>query len=194
MHIWGLTGGIASGKSTIVSMIRRKQIPVFDADHYVHNLFRCNAETIRLVSTLYPPACIKGKIDRRVLGKAVFADPAMRHALEAIIHPRVRAAESAFLSINQRQRRPIVMLDIPLLFESGADGLCDRIAVTSCPPFLQRQRAMRRPGMTNDRLQQILDAQLSDQERIERADLVIQTGNGKYHSYKQLWPIIKEST
>jgi dephospho-CoA kinase len=176
--ILGLTGGIATGKSTVARMFRFFQIPVFDADAGVHALLqgKCRAAVAEAF-----PDCLQddGSIDRKKLGAAVFADAPAMNRLEAILHPAIRAEEEAFIHRYRLQHRRFIVLDIPLLFETGADQLCDVTLTTYCPPFIQWQRAMQRPGMTQERLEMILSRQMKQETRIHRADFVIPTHRGK---------------
>ncbi|MHC8508032.1 MAG: dephospho-CoA kinase [Rhodospirillales bacterium] len=184
MIIIGLTGSVGMGKSTCAAIYRRLGAPVHDADAVVHALMRPKGvggggECFDAVADAFPDAFRDGVIDRRLLGAAVFKDPRARRRLEAILHPAVRRAEISFLHIRARQRARAVVLDIPLLFETGADLRCDLIAVVSAPERLQRRRVMNRPGMTAEKFAGILSAQLPDSEKRACADIIIPSGRGK---------------
>lgn len=178
MKILGLTGSIGMGKSTAASMLRRMGIPVHDADATVHALLGPRGKAVAAVERDFPGVVRGDSVDRSELGRRVFGDPAALGRLEAILHPLVREAERKFLQMQARRGRDLVVLDIPLLFETGGDSRCDRVAVVSCPQFLQTQRVLRRPGMSPARLAAILAHQMPDAEKRRRADWVIPTGLG----------------
>ena len=186
MVILGLTGSIGMGKSTAAAALARLGLPVHDADATVHRLLAGDAGTIAAVRKAFPKAVVKGRLDRKALGALVFGKPAALRRLEAILHPRVRRREQAFLRLQARHRRPLVVLDIPLLYETGAETRCDAVLVVSAPAFIQAQRVLRRPGMTPKRLAEIRAQQLPDAEKRRRADFVIPTGLGKAESLRAL--------
>ena len=132
-----------------------------------------------------------GGIDRTLLGERVFSDPKSLTRLERIIHPMVEAGEKRFLGLCRAQRVPIVALDIPLLFESGSERRCDYVVVVSAPTLIQRQRVLRRPGLTQSRLEAILKNQMSDREKRRRADFVVPTGLSRNLSWKRLRSVVR---
>ena len=176
MRVIGLTGSIGMGKSTAAAALRRLGIPVHDADAEVHRLLRSDRELIAAIEAVFPGVTRPGGVDRAALGAKVFNDPAALRRLEALIHPRVRRREIAFLRRMRAARRPIAVLDIPLLFETGGEARCDAAMVVAAPRFLQEQRVLARRGMTRERLTAIRERQLSDEEKLRRADVVIPTG------------------
>jgi dephospho-CoA kinase len=176
MRVIGLTGSIGMGKSTAAAALRRLGIPVHDADAVVHRLLRSDRETIAAVEAEFPGVTGPGGVDRPALGAKVFNDPAALRRLEALIHPRVRRSEIAFLHRARAAHRSIAVLDIPLLFETGGEARCDATMVVAAPRFLQEQRVLARPGMTRERLAAIRQRQSSDEEKLRRADMVIPTG------------------
>ncbi|MDF1585156.1 dephospho-CoA kinase [Marinimicrococcus flavescens] len=177
MLLLGLTGSIAMGKSHAVRLFRAFGVPVFDADAAVHGLFAPGGAAVAPVLAAFPGCgSSEGGVDRRALGARVLGDAAALRRLEAIVHPLVRAGERHFLERQCRDRRPLVVLDIPLLLETGGQRRVDRVAVVSAHPALQRQRALRRPGMSEARLSAILDKQLPDAQKRRRADFVIPAG------------------
>ncbi len=177
MLLLGLTGSIAMGKSHVVRLFRAYGVPVFDADAAVHALFRPGGAAVAPVLEAFPGVGDEaGGIDRRRLGAEVMGEePALRR-LEAIVHPLVRAAERSFLERQCRDGRSLVVLDIPLLLETKGERRVDRVAVVSAPAALQRDRALRRPGMTPPRLSAILAKQMPDAKKRRRADFVIPSG------------------
>lgn len=194
--ILGLTGSIAMGKSTASSLFRAFGVPVFDADAAVHGLFVPGGAAVGPVLNAFPDCADgRGGIDRKALGKEVFDNPPALKRLEQIVHPMVRAVQRHFLvnqAADRRRRRSLVVMDIPLLYETGGDRLMDAVAVVSAPAFLQAQRVLRRPGMTKARLAAILARQMPDLVKRKRADFVIPTGLGKRTSIKAIDGIISE--
>jgi dephospho-CoA kinase len=172
-----LTGSIAMGKSRAAAMFRAHGVPVFDADAEVHALFAPRGAAVAPVAAAFPGClAVTGGIDRAVLARQVLADPAALRRLEGIVHPLVRAAEGAFLRRACRAGVPLVVLDIPLLLETGGERRVDLVAVVSASPMLQAQRALRRPGMTPAKLAQIRSQQVPDPQKRKRADFVIASG------------------
>jgi len=180
MLVIGLTGGIASGKSTTAAMIRERGIPLHDADAAVHAMLAPGGAAVAPVTRAFGAAVAAddGGIDRQRLGGLVFADPARRKLLEAIIHPLVAADRDDFLAACRADGAPMVVLDIPLLFETGGDAICDFTILCAVDPDIQRARARQRPGMTESKLAAILESQMPLAEKRDLADAVIDTGNG----------------
>lgn len=180
MKIIGLTGGIAAGKSTVSAMVRRMGIPVHDADAVVHRLLGKKGAAVAAVAQVFPNVVSSdGSIDRATLGRRVFADPAALKTLESILHPLTRQAERRFLQKHRRLKTSLVVLDIPLLLETKGQNRCDAVMVVTCPLFLQRQRAFRRCGMTEDKLRGILARQATMLQRRKIATWLIPSGLGK---------------
>ncbi|OCO99590.1 MULTISPECIES: dephospho-CoA kinase [unclassified Ensifer] len=175
MIIVGLTGSIAMGKSTAAQMFRDFGVPVNDADEVVHELYR--GEAVAPVEAAFPGATKDGHVDRAELSRQLMKTPERLRELEAIVHPLVREKERAFLARHAAAGAPFVVLDIPLLFETGAEKRIDRIAVVTCSPELQHERAMKRPGMTEEKLAMILARQVPDSEKRKRADYIIDTSD-----------------
>ena len=192
--ILGLTGSIGMGKSETARMFRRLGVPVFDADAAVHDLMKKGGAAVEPVAGAFPGVERDGAIDRKALGARVFNDKLALRKLESILHPLVRQAEQAFIKRARMARKSLVVLDIPLLFETGGEDRCDYVAVVSAPPFVQRYRVLARPGMTDERLAQIRAQQMADRDKRIRADFVIPTGNGKGFALAQVKNIIKTVT
>lgn len=186
MTILGLTGSVGMGKSTAGKMLHRLGLPLYDADAAVHRLLGYGGRAVAEIDAAFPGVVVGGTVDRGKLGAVVFSNPAALRKLEGIIHPKVRKATLKFLQCHARRRSAIVVLDIPLLFETGGEGACDAIAVVSAPTFVQTARVMARPGMTADRLSKIRAQQMADSEKCRRADFVIHTGLGKADTLRQL--------
>jgi dephospho-CoA kinase len=177
MFILGLTGSIAMGKSTASRAFRSLGVPVFDADAAVHRLLAPAGGAVAAIREAFPDCRIRdGGADRQALGGRVFDDPAALALLEAILHPMVQIAQRRFLARCAGARRPLVVLDVPLLYETGGERRVDAVAVVSAPPFAQAQRLRRRPGMSPARLAAIRARQMPDAEKRRRADFVIPTG------------------
>ncbi|MGF1609696.1 MAG: dephospho-CoA kinase [Kiloniellales bacterium] len=191
MVILGLTGSIGMGKSTAAAALRRLGVPVHDADAVVHDLLAQEGAAARAITAVFPGVLRDGRIDRRKLGDRVFGDPAALAALEAILHPLVRRRTMAFLKRQARARRQLVVLDIPLLFETGGDSLCDAVILVSAPKRIQRARVLRRPGMTPEKFAAICAQQLPDAEKRRRADFVVPTGLGRSESLRRLAAIVR---
>ncbi len=192
MVVLGLTGSVGMGKSTAATMLRRLGVPVHDSDAEVHRLLGPGGRAVAAVAEAFPSALKGDRIDRPTLGRLVFNDPAALKRLESILHPRVRAAQARFLAVNRRRHVPVVVIDVPLLFETGGEQRCDGVMVVSAPPWLQRARVMRRPGMTDSRLAAILAQQMPDAEKRRRARWVVPTGLGQTLTLRRLKAILRE--
>jgi len=173
MIILGLTGSIGMGKSTVSKMFADEGVPVFDADAVVHRLQGPRGALVAEIEALFPGTTGAGGVNRASLAERVLAEPAALQRLEALIHPEVARAREAFLAAHQDA--PVVVLDIPLLFEKGGAGMVDRIAVVSADPEIQRLRTLARDGMTPEKFLRILGHQMPDEEKRARADFVIPT-------------------
>ncbi|CDN93285.1 dephospho-CoA kinase [Agrobacterium tumefaciens] len=176
MIVIGLTGSIGMGKTTTAKLFAEEGVPVLDSDEVVHALYR--AEAVGLIETAFPGTTVSGGVDRQKLGEVLRENPANFGKLEAIVHPLVREKQEAFLAKAREEARQFALLDIPLLFETAAEERVDRIVVVSCAPDIQRQRVLSRPGMTEEKFEMILARQMPDAEKRQRADFVIDTGNG----------------
>jgi dephospho-CoA kinase len=174
MMTLGLTGSIGMGKSTVAAMFADEGVPVFDADATVHALQGPAGRVVAAIEGRFPDTTGPDGVNRTALGEAVFGDPAALSALEAIVHPAVAQERAAFLDAHADA--PLVVLDVPLLFEAGGWQAVDRIAVVSAPAEVQRARVLARPGMSEARFAAILAKQLPDAEKRARADFVIPTG------------------
>ena len=192
MIVLGLTGSIAMGKSTAAAMFRRLGVPVYDADRAVHRLMDHGGLALPIVEAAFPGVVERGAVDRRALGARVFGDAEALGGLERILHPLVARERRKFLGRARRRRQPLVVLDIPLLFETGGERLCDLVAVVSAPPSVQLARLRRRPGMTPERIAAILRRQMPDAEKRRRADFVIPTGRGKDATYAAIRRLVSE--
>ena len=192
MLILGLTGSIGMGKSTAAGMLRQLGVPVHDADASVHRLMAKGGAAVPQIATLFPEAVQDGRVDRGLLGQAVFGDTAALRRLEGVLHPLVRRCSEQFLRRQARRRRWLAVLDIPLLYETDAAGRCDAVAVVSAPAWLQRQRVLARPGMTAERFAAIAAQQVPDREKRRKADYVVETGLSKRNTLCQLQAVLED--
>lgn len=190
MFVLGLTGSIGMGKSTAANMFRVLGVPVHDADATVHRLLEGDRSVRRAIAERFPDAVSDDVVDRQALGAAVFSDPQARRDLEAILHPRVRQAAEGFLRRHRVLGTPLVVLDIPLLFETGGADRVDGVVVVSAPAGLQRRRVLARPGMSEEKFAGILASQIPDREKRRRADFVVETGIGKAYTFARLKQIV----
>ncbi len=190
--IVGLTGSIAMGKSTTAQMFREFGVPVNDADEVVHALYR--DEAVAPVEAAFPGTVKDGAIDRAELSRQLLATPERLRELESIVHPLVRQKEREFLDRNAADNVPFVVLDIPLLFETGAEARVDRVVVVSCAPDLQRERAMKRPGMTEEKFAMILARQVPDSQKRERADYIVDTSHSFDNTRQQVRAVVDDLT
>lgn len=176
MIVLGLTGSIGMGKSTAAKMFAEADVPVHDSDEAVHRLYAGKAAP--LVEAAFPGTVVDGAVDRALLAEQVLGNAVALKKLEAIVHPLVRADADAFVARHRAANTPLVVLDIPLLFETGGRGRVDKVAVVSAPADIQRQRVLARPGMSEAKLAAILANQTPDAEKRRRADFVIDTSGG----------------
>lgn len=189
MIVIGLTGSVGTGKSTTAALFAEEGIPVNDADRVVHELYR--AAAVEPVGKAFPGTVVAGEIDRRELSRQLSENPAKFRRLEEIVHPLVRDRERQFLAENRAGGAPIVVLDIPLLFETGGENRVDFVVVASCDLETQRDRVLARPGMTPEKFELIVSRQMPDEEKRARADFVIETGNGLGSAREQVRAVIR---
>ena len=186
MVILGLTGSIGMGKSTAAADFRRLRVAVHDADETVHALMAPGGAAFDQICQVFPGVRSKVGIDRKRLGDLVFADMAALKKLEAILHPLVRKQKTEFLKRSALRRQNLVVLDVPLLFETGGEAKCDAVVVVTAPTFVQRARVMARPGMTTEKFESILAKQVPDLIKRKSADFVVQTGLGRIASLRKI--------
>ena len=192
MQLIGLTGGIGMGKSTAARSFRRAGVRVFDADAAVHELQARGGRGVAPIGAAFPGTVAAGAVDREALRRAVLGQPEALRQLEGIIHPLVRAMQRRFLARARRDRQRLVVLDIPLLFETRTGREFDLVVVVSAPARVQRRRVLARPGMTEARLAAILARQVPDAEKRRRADVVVRTGISRHHADRAIRRVIQE--
>jgi dephospho-CoA kinase len=176
MFVLGLTGSIGMGKSTTARLFAEEGVPVHDADAAVHALYE--GEAVAPVEAAFPGTTREGRVDRALLAQAVVGKPDAMKRLEAIVHPLVAQARDRFLAEARATGAPVVVLDIPLLFETGGDALVDAVVVVSAAPEIQRQRVLERPGMSVEKFEALLAKQTPDAEKRRRADYIVDSGHG----------------
>jgi dephospho-CoA kinase len=186
MKVIGLTGGIGMGKSTAAGAFRRAGIPVFDADAAVHGLQAPGGLALPAIALAFPGTVQGGVLDRGRLRSAVVGHETAMHRLEGILHPLVRRAQRMFLARARRAGRRVVVLDVPLLLETGGDAHVDLVVVVSAPRRVQVARIRRRRRMTDSQIEAIIARQMPDAEKRRRADIVIRTGLSRFHALRAL--------
>jgi dephospho-CoA kinase len=176
MRVIGLTGSIGMGKSTTAAMFARRGIPLHSSDAAVHRLY--SGEAVAPIEAAFPGVTAGGVVDRARLAERAVADPAALAKLEAIVHPLVRQSEEAFLADTRTEGRRLVVVDVPLLFETGASDRFDVIVVVSADPQIQRERVLARPGMTEEKFARLLSRQTPDAEKRRLAHFIVDSGYG----------------
>lgn len=190
--IIGLTGSIGMGKSETAKMFARLGVPVFDADAAVRGLQAPGGRALGPIEDAFPGVVKDGVLDRDALGRIVFSSPDAKKKLEAIMHPMVAEERIDFFNKAEEEGAKMVVLDIPLLFETGGDKACDKVVVVSAPPEIQRERVLARPGMTAEKFEQILKSQMPDDDKRARADYVVESNFGLDHAFKQVEVIVRD--
>lgn len=190
MILLGLTGSIGMGKSTTAGLFREAGVPVYDADAAVHVAYGPGGAAVALVGALFPGVTSETGVDRGRLSERIEADPDALGRLEAVVHPLLAGERAAFLNTARATGADVVVLDIPLLFETGADAALDAVAVVSAPADVQRERVMARPGMTEAKFAAILARQKPDADKRAAADFVIDTAHGLERARLQVATIL----
>jgi dephospho-CoA kinase len=186
----GLTGSIAMGKSETASLFAEEGIAVHDADAVIHKLYGKGGAAVDRIAAAFPEAVRNDSVDRTVLSRLVVDDPAALKKLEALVHPLVAEEREGFLAAARSRGDDIVLLDIPLLFETGAEERLDAVVVASAPGAVQRERALARPGMSEAKFEALLSRQMPDVEKRARAHFVVVTDKGVEHAREQVKMIL----
>jgi dephospho-CoA kinase len=183
-----LTGSLGMGKSRTASFFAEAGVPIHDSDAAVHALYE--GEAVPLIERAFPGATSAGKVDRARLAAMVLGDDQAIARLEAIVHPLVAKVRDRFLAEAQARGAPVVVLDVPLLYETGGERGCDAVVVVSAPPEVQRQRALERPGMTEEKFAALLAKQMPDAEKRRRADFIVDSSQSFDHARAQVRDIL----
>jgi len=183
-----LTGSLGMGKSRTASFFTEQGVPVYDSDATVHTLYA--GEAAPLIESAFPGTTSDGQVDRTKLAACVVGDSAAMARLEAIVHPLVAKARDAFIIQAQARAAPVVLLDVPLLFETGGERHCDAVVVVSAPLDVQRRRAFERPGMTEEKFDALVGKQVPDAEKRRRADFVVDSSQSYDHARAQVRDIL----
>lgn len=192
MIVLGLTGSIAMGKTETARMFAARGVPVFDSDSAVHSLYAQGGDAVTEVAALAPDAIVNGSVDRRLLAALVQAEPSLLRRIENVVHPLVEAMQREFLESAAAKGADMALLDIPLLFEKNREDDVDVIIVVSAGEQLQRQRALSRAGMTEEKLDFILARQLPDAQKRARADYVIDTSESLAETAREVERVIAD--
>lgn len=192
MRVIGLTGSIAMGKSTAAQAFRDLGLAVFDSDAAVHMLYAKGGAAVSPLEKLVPQAIAEGAVDRQALSAAIREKPELLNQVEKAVHPLVRQAQENFLKQCEAKGADLAVLDIPLLFETGRDAQVDVIVVVSAPAEIQRQRALARPGMTVEKLDQLLSRQMPDAEKRARAHFIVDSSGSLEASAQQIARIVAQ--
>lgn len=185
MIIIGLTGSIATGKSFVARCFAKLGAAVFDADVTVHQMLTYSGDAVPLVRKEFPESYVEGSIDRKILGNIVFKDEEKRKKLESIIHPIVSKKRKEFLAECRKQKIKVVVLEIPLLFETESESQCDVVVVTMVDAYTQRQRAMKREGMTLEKFEAVNKLQMDSDKKAKKANFVIDTGVSEFSVFRE---------
>jgi dephospho-CoA kinase len=188
MFVLGLTGSIGMGKTTTARLFAEEGVPVHDSDAAVHRLYE--GEAVAAIEKAFPGAAAGGKIDRQKLGAMVVNDAAALKRLETIVHPLVRESEARFLKEAHAKGTNIIVLDIPLLYETGGEKRVDAVVVVTAPADVQRQRVLERSGMTAEKFDALLAKQIPDAEKRARADFIVDSGHGLESAREQVRDIL----
>ena len=192
MRVIGLTGGIGMGKSTAANAFRRAGFSIFDADAVVHALQAPGGKALRPIGVAFPGTVVDGVLNRAALRDAVIGNPEAFARLEHIIHPLVRTEEKKFIARARRGGARAVVLDIPLLLETGGEARVDHVVVVSAPRSVQVQRVRRRRRMDLAQIDAIIARQMPDREKRRRADTVVQTGLSRHHAQRAIRRLIRK--
>ena len=189
LFILCLTGSLGMGKSRTASFFAEQGVPVYDSDAAVHALYA--GEAAPMIESAFPGTTSDGQVDRAKLAARVVGDGAAFAKLEAIVHPLVAKARDAFITEAQARGAPVILLDVPLLFETGGERHCDAVVVVSAPLDMQRSRAFERPGMTEEKFAALVGKQMPDAEKRRRADFIVDTSQSFDHAREQVRDILQ---
>lgn len=192
MKIVGLTGSIGMGKSATAKLFREQGVPVFDSDAIVHELYDVGGAAVKPVGAAFPGVVHEGAVHREILSARLREDPSGFETLEAIVHPLVGRARQHFLTQAEKAGAPFVILDVPLLFETGGHEHVDAVVVVHAPQDERRARVLQRPGMTDEKLDAIIARQTPDSVKLDQADYIVETSGGFDDARRQVSAIVKK--
>ena len=192
MKIIGLTGSIGMGKSTVAEMFRELGIPVYDADAEIYKIYARGGAAVEPIREVFPDAVVDDQVDRARLSKIVVGNEDKIRLLESIAHPRLKEGRAAFFKTAEAEGHDLVVLDVPLIYETGGEENFDRIVVVSAPKEVQKERVLGREDMTEEKFEAILGRQVPDAEKRERADYVINTNCPKEATFEQVEALVKD--
>ena len=192
MYLIGLTGSIGMGKTQTAALFEQEGVPRYDADAAVHALYEAGGAAVEPIGEMFPEAVRDGTVDRAVLGQIVLKDSAKLAALEKAVHPLAGATQVDFLNAQIAAGATHVLLDIPLLFETGGHEFVDCVVVVSAPPEIQRARVLARPGMTEEKFEDILTKQVADSDKCAAADFIVDSSVSVADAHRQVKEILAE--
>lgn len=192
MLIVGLTGSIGMGKSETTRMFREEGVPVYDADAAVHQVYAKGGAAVQALEEAFPGVTRDGAVDRELLSKRILGDDEAVKKVGQIVYPKIGEIQREFMADAKAADEPLVVLDIPLLFETSGGANVDKIVVVSAPADMQRKRVLARAEMTEEKFEAILRRQMPDSEKREKADFIVDTGKGLEHAHARVREIIKE--
>jgi dephospho-CoA kinase len=192
MLIIGLTGSIGMGKSETTRMFREEGVPVYDADAAVHQVYAKGGAAVQALEEAFPGVTRDGAVDRELLSKRILGDDEAVKKVGQIVYPKIGEIQREFMADAKAANEPLVVLDIPLLFETSGGANVDKIVVVSAPSDMQRKRVLARAEMTEEKFEAILRRQMPDSEKREKADFIVDTGKGLEHAHARVREIIKE--
>lgn len=190
MWIIGLTGAMGAGKSTVSDSFQSLGVPVLCSDKVIHMLLESDPLVFQEIKALWPEVFVKGKIDRFLLGELTLSSPDQLRILEGILYPKLAQIQKDFLQLHQKQKAPLVVLDVPLLFEVGLNRYCHYVVLAAAPYSLRKKRVLKRKGMSLERFTLFESQQMPEKERLKYADFIVPTGRGKRESLKRLQDIL----
>lgn len=190
MWIIGLTGAMGAGKSTLSQSFQRLGVPVLCSDTVIHTLLEFDPFVSQKIKMLWPSVFVKGRIDRFLLGECTLSSPDQLRILEGILYPHLAKLQKDFLEFHQKKNDPLVVLDVPLLFEVGLNKYCHYVVIATAPYSTRKKRVLKRPGMSLKKFNFFESQQMPEKERLKYADFVIPTGRGEQSSLKKIQEII----
>ena len=191
IYIFGLTGSIGMGKSVAAGIFKSLGVMVFDSDKEVHNILSNNQSVISMIKGKFPEVIVNNQISRSLLGERAFSDEGALRYLERLIHPIVQNKQKSFIESSKNRNEKVVVLDIPLLFETGSQVNCDAVILVSAPKDIQKERVLSRKNMSELKFQAILKTQMSDGQKRKKADFILETQHGFEKTFSDISCLVK---